>query len=90
MPRSTVHAVTAIGYGQDHSSHGRPRFARCHCGAREGFARAHCIEACEPATLPIGIEARDGTHHVARELAALGHDVKQVPRTYAMPYRQGA
>src|SRR6516164_1792108 len=29
------------------------------------------------------------THYVARELAALGHDVKQVPATYAKPFRQG-
>ena len=29
------------------------------------------------------------THYVARELAALGHHVKQVPPTYAKPFRQG-
>ena len=33
----------------------------------------------------IGIEAELATHHVARELARLGHDVKQVPPTYAKP-----
>ena len=37
----------------------------------------------------IGIEAGLATHYVARELAALGHDVKQVPPTYAKPFRQG-
>jgi transposase len=37
----------------------------------------------------IGIEAGMATHYVARELAALGHDVKQVPPTYAKPFRQG-
>jgi transposase len=36
----------------------------------------------------IGIEAGLATHYVARELAALGHDVKQVPPTYAKPFRQ--
>jgi transposase len=41
-----------------------------------------------PACL-IGIEAGMATHYVARELTALGHDVKQVPPTYAKPFRQG-
>jgi transposase len=36
----------------------------------------------------IGIEAGMGTHYVARELIALGHDVKQVPPIYARPFRQ--
>ena len=35
----------------------------------------------------IGIEAGMATHYVARELLALGHDVKQVPP--AMPSRSG-
>jgi transposase len=29
------------------------------------------------------------THYVARELLALGHDVRQVPPDYAKPFRQG-
>src|ERR1700747_1187795 len=37
----------------------------------------------------IGIEAGMATHYVARELAALGHNVKQVPPAYARPFRQG-
>jgi transposase len=37
----------------------------------------------------IGIEAGMATHCVARELIALGHDVKQVPPAYAKPFRQG-
>lgn len=40
-----------------------------------------------PACL-IGIEAGMATHYVARELAALGHDVKQVPPSYSKPFRQ--
>jgi transposase len=36
----------------------------------------------------IGIEAGMGTHYVAGELIALGHDVKQVPPIYARPFRQ--
>jgi transposase len=37
----------------------------------------------------IGIEAGMATHYLARELVALGHEVKQVPPTYAKPFRQG-
>ena len=37
----------------------------------------------------IGIEAGMATHCVARELIALGHDVKQAPPVYAKPFRQG-
>jgi len=29
------------------------------------------------------------SHHVARELVALGHEVKQVPPAYSKPFRQG-
>ena len=36
----------------------------------------------------IGIEAGMATHCVARELIALGHDVKQVPPVYAKPFRE--
>ena len=36
----------------------------------------------------IGIEAGMATHCVARELIALGHDVRQVPPPYARPFRQ--
>jgi transposase len=37
----------------------------------------------------IGIEAGMASHHIARELVALGHDVKQVPPAYSKPFRQG-
>src|SRR5262245_34669010 len=37
----------------------------------------------------IGIEASMASHYVARELLALGHEVKQVPPAYAKPFRQG-
>ena len=37
----------------------------------------------------IGIEAGMATHYVARELIALGHEVRQVPPAYAKPFRQG-
>ncbi len=37
----------------------------------------------------VGIEAGMATHYVARELVALGHEVKQVPPANAKPFRQG-
>jgi transposase len=37
----------------------------------------------------IGIEAGMASHHIARELVALGHDVKQAPPAYSEPFRQG-
>jgi transposase len=37
----------------------------------------------------IGIEAGMATHYVARELSALGHEIKQVPPAYSKPFRQG-
>jgi transposase len=37
----------------------------------------------------IGIEAGMASHHIARELVALGHEVKQVPPAYSKPFRQG-
>jgi transposase len=37
----------------------------------------------------VGIEAGMATHYMARELVALGHEVKQVPPAFAKPFRQG-
>ena len=57
---------------------------------REKIARGRI--AARLANVPrclIGIEAGMATHYVARELTALGHDVKQVPPAYAKPFRQG-
>src|ERR1700731_2139236 len=36
----------------------------------------------------VGIEAGMASHYVARELAGLGHEVKQVPPAYCKPFRQ--
>src|SRR5580704_3837738 len=76
-------------YGQEHASHGRPRYARHHCVAREGLTRTHYIEACELAALSHWHRRGMATHYVARELAVLGHDVKQVPPAYSKLFRQG-
>jgi len=57
---------------------------------REKLARGRI--AARLANVPkclIGIEAGMATHCVARELIALGHEVKQVPPVYARPFRQG-
>src|SRR5262245_23785257 len=92
MPRaSTVHAVIAIGIDMGKST--LHMVGLDSCGAivlREKLSRGRI--ALRLANLPpclIGIEAGMATHYVARELAALGHDVKQVPATYAKPFRQG-
>src|ERR1700750_1368944 len=92
MPRaSTVHAVIAIGI--DMGKNTLHMVGLDSCGAivlREKVSRGRI--ASRLVNLPpclIGIEAGMATHYVARELAALGHDVKQVPATYAKPFRQG-
>ena len=54
---------------------------------REKIARGRI--AARLANVPrclIGIEAGMATHYVARELGALGHDVKQVPPAYSKPF----
>jgi transposase len=92
MPRaSTVHAVIAIGIDLGKST--LHMIGLDSCGAivlREKVSRGRI--ASRLANLPpclIGIEAGMATHYVARDLTALGHDVKQVPATYAKPFRQG-
>ena len=90
MPRtSTVHAVTAIGIDMGKNTlHMIGLDARGAIVLREKVSRGRI--ALRFANMPpclIGIEAGLATHYVARELAALGHDVKQVPPAYAKPFR---
>jgi transposase len=92
MPRtSTVQAVIAIGIDMGKNTlHMVGLDSRGAIVLREKVSRGRI--ALRLANLPpclIGIEAGLATHYVARELAALGHDVKQVPPTYAKPFRQG-
>jgi transposase len=92
IPRTTtLHAVTAIGIDMGKNTlHLIGLDARGAIVLREKVARGRI--ALRLANLPpclIGIEAGMATHYVAREVAALGHDVKQVPATYAKPFRQG-
>ena len=91
MPRkSTVHPVTAIGIDMGKTTlHMVGLDSRGAIVLREKVSRGRI--ASRLANVPpclIGIEAGMATN-VARELAALGHDVKQVPPTYAKPFRQG-
>src|SRR5260370_9143730 len=37
----------------------------------------------------IGMEACSGAHHIARQLAALGHDVRLLPAQYLKPFLKG-
>jgi transposase len=37
----------------------------------------------------IGMEACAGAHHVGRQLAGLGHDVRLIPATYVKPFLKG-
>ena len=92
MPRTTtVHAVTTIGIDMGKNTlHMIGLDSRGAIVLREKVSRGRITSRL--ANLPcclIGIEAGMATHYVARELAALGHDVKQVPPTYAKPFRQG-
>jgi transposase len=92
MPRrSTVRVVTTIGI--DMGKNTLHMVGLDSLGAivlRERVSRGRITSRL--ANLPlclIGIEAGMATHYVARELAALGHHVKQVPPAYAKPFRQG-
>ena len=88
---TTVHAVTAIGIDMGKNTLHMIRLdSRGAIVLREKVSRGRITSRL--ANLPpclIGIEAGMATHYVARELAALGHDVKQVPPAYAKPFRQG-
>src|SRR5947209_19053440 len=57
---------------------------------REKISRARI--AARFVNLPpclVGIEAGMASPYVARELVALGHEVKQVPTAYSKPFRHG-
>jgi len=88
---ATVHAVTAIGIDMGKNTlHMIGLDPRGAIVLREKVSRGRITSRL--ANLPpclIGIEAGMATHYVARELAVLGHDVKQVPPAYAKPFRQG-
>src|SRR3984893_18555037 len=74
--KNTLHL---IGLDQQGTIVLREKLARGRIGRRLANA-SPCL---------IGIEAGMAAHYVARELLALGHDVRQVPPAYAKPFRQG-
>jgi transposase len=37
----------------------------------------------------IGMETCSGSHHIGRQLAALGHDVRLIPAQYVKPFLKG-
>ena len=90
MPCSTIRAVATIGIDIGKNTlHMIGLDSRGAIVLREKVSRGRISSRL--ANLPpclIGIEAGMATHYVARELAAVGHDVKQVPPTYAKPFRQ--
>jgi len=92
MPsRSTVRAVATIGIDMGKNTlHivGLDSYGAIVLREKVSRGRIASRLANQPSCL-IGIEAGMATHYVARELVALGHDVKQVPPTYAKPFRQG-
>jgi len=92
MPRtSTVHAVTTIGMDMGKNTlHMIGLDKRGAIVLREKVSRGRI--ASRLANMPsclIGIEAGLATHYVARELAALGHDVKQVRRRMRSRFGRG-
>jgi transposase len=92
MPhKSSVRTVTTIGIDMGKTT--LHMVGLDSCGAivlREKVSRGRIASRlANLAPCLIGIEAGMATHYVARELAALGHDVKQVPPTHAKPFRQG-
>ena len=92
MPRkSTVHAVTTIGIdmGKNTLHMVGLEFARRHRVAREGLAGTHYIEACERATLSNWHRSGDGNTLRCSRACGARPRVKQVPPTYAKPFRQG-
>src|SRR5271156_1709312 len=92
MPRtSSVHAVTTIGMDMGKNTlHMIGLDSRGAIVLREKVSRGRItLRLANVPRCLIGIEAGMATHYVARELTALGHDVKQVPPAYAKPFRQG-
>ena len=63
------------------------------CGAivlKERLSRAKLARRLTNMTsCLIGMEACAGAHHVGRQLAALGHDVRLIPAKYVRPFLKG-
>jgi transposase len=91
MPRkSDLSSLTAIGIDAGKNSlHLIGLDVKGAIVLKEKVARSGAVaRLANVAPCLIGIEAGMGTHYLARELGALGHDVRQVPAFYAKPFRQ--
>ena len=58
------------------------------CGRRYPAVSSNAVLRISRAAW-IGMEACSGSHHIARQFAALGHDVRLIPAQYAKPFLKG-
>ena len=86
--QTTTEAVTTIGIDLGKNTfHLIGMDARGKIVLRRKVSRGQ-LQSCL-ANLPvclIGMEACAGAHHVGRQLAALGHDVRLLPAQYVKPF----
>ena len=91
MPKtaSTQIAVIGIDIGKN-SFHVAGHDKRGSIVLRQKWSRGQ-IEARLANLTPclVGMEACVGAHHLARKLAALGHDTRLMPAKYVRPYARG-
>src|SRR6266487_360269 len=61
-------------------------------GRREARLKEHAMRTSQKAAgiiATIGMEACSGAHHIGRQLAAVGHDVRLIPAQYVKPFLKG-
>jgi transposase len=89
--QTTTEAITTIGIDLGKNTfHLIGMDARGRIVLRRKVSRGQ-LQSCL-ANLPvclIGLEACAGAHHVGRQLAALGHDVRLLPAQYVKPFLKG-
>jgi len=89
--QTTTEAITTIGIDLGKNTfHLIGMDARGRIVLRRQVSRGQLLQCV--ANLPIcliGLEACAGAHHVGRQLAALGHDVRLLPAQYVKPFLKG-